>query len=292
MRWLIALLAVAASALTAGCASLLLGVANGADLPNGAYRREAGLHYGDDPLETLDVYRPRAGYAGPTRPLVVFVHGGRWSSGTKDEYRFVAAGLAARGFVVVVPNYRLYPTVRMAAAAADVARAIAWGQQAATRLGADPARCVLMGHSAGAQLAALVSYDPEWLAGAGANPASGFVGFAGPYDFLPLTDQDLIDYFGPPANYPATQPVNYVSARSPPAFLAQGLADRTVALHNTESLAKRLTAAGVTVEVRLLPGEDHGGVLKRFARVYRGNDEVYEAMVKFLADPPGRAPGL
>ena len=290
MRFLLTVLVMLASALSAGCSNLLLGVANGADLPNRLYRREAGVRYGAEPRETLDVYRPAEGAGGAVHPLVVFVHGGRWSSGSKEQYRFVAAGLAAHGFVVAVPNYRLYPAVRMDAAAEDVAHAVAFAEKSAAAWGADPARTMLMGHSAGAQLAALVSYDPRWLAKAGAAPVAAFVGFAGPYDFLPLTADDLIDYFGPPEHYPATQPVNFVRRASPPAFLAQGLADQTVALHNTISLAEHLRAAGVPVEVHLLPNEDHGGVLKRFARFFRSDDELYRTMLRFLAEPPSRTP--
>lgn len=289
MRHLLALIAVAASVLGAGCTSILLGVANGADLANGAYSRETNLVYGADPHQRLDVYRPTAAGAKPL-PLVVFVHGGRWSSGGKEEYRFVAAGLAAHGCVVVVPNYRLYPQVRMAAAAEDLARAVGYAESHAAALGADPEHVVLMGHSAGAQLAALVAFDGEWLKAAGASPVRAFAGFAGPYDFLPLKDADLIDYFGPPEHYPATQPVNFVARTSPPAFLVQGLADRTVALKNATSLAGHLKAAGVAAEVRLQPGEDHGGVLKRFARFYRARDPVYAALVEFITVPPVRAP--
>lgn len=289
MRLLLVLVALVPLTLSSGCTSLRLGVANGADVWNGAYRREANTAYGTSASERLDAYIPATRAAG-AYPLVVFVHGGRWSSGSKRQYRFLAAGLAARGCVVVVPNYRLYPSVRMDTAAADVARAVAWAQANAARLGADPNRVVLMGHSAGAQLAALVSYDPHWLEDAGARPPQGFAGFAGPYDFLPLTDADLIDYFGPPEHYPASQPVNFVTASSPPAFLVQGLSDHTVRLKNTTSLASRLKAVGVAVEVRLVPNEDHGGVLKRFARFYRADDEVYAALLRFIAAPPTRAP--
>ena len=289
MRRLLTLLALAASAHCAGCTSILLDVANGADLANGAYARETDIVYGTDPQQTLDVYRPNAPGATPL-PLVVFVHGGRWNSGSKEEYRFVAAGLASHGCVVVVPNYRLYPAVRMAAAAEDLARAVGYAESHAAALGADSERVVLMGHSAGAQLAALLAYDGGWLKAAGARPVRAFAGFAGPYDFLPLKDQDLIDYFGPPEHYPASQPVNFVDRASPPAFLVQGLADRTVALKNTTSLAEHLKAAGVAAEVRLQPGEDHGGVLKRFARFYRAHDPVYAALIEFITTPPARAP--
>jgi acetyl esterase/lipase len=289
MRALAALAFLAALPL-GGCASFKLALANGADLINRGYRREPDLAYGPGAAQRLDVYVPAGRESGAPRTLIVFVHGGRWSSGSKEQYRFVAAGLAERGFVVVVPNYRLYPEVRMDAAADDVAHAVAWAEAAAAKHGADPARVVLMGHSAGAQLAALVANDPRWLDAAGARPVRALVGFAGPYDFLPLTDADLIDYFGPPSHYAATQPVNFVSRASPPAFLVYGLDDTSVKPRNIRSMAERLRAAGVPVEVRLLPGEDHGSVLKRCARFFRANDTEYAALLRFLLEPPALAP--
>jgi acetyl esterase/lipase len=279
-----------ALALLAGCTTLELGAVNAVELGRGGYRRDSDLAYGALPRQRLDVYVPTAPATGP-RPLVVFVHGGRWSYGSKDQYRFLAAGLAERGIVVVVPNYRLYPDVHMAASAEDVASAVVWAETAAAGYGADPAGVAVMGHSAGAQLAALVATDQHWIADAGGAPVRALVGLAGPYDFLPLTDDDLKDYFGPPERYPASQPVNFVDATSAPALLLHGADDTTTRPRNTESLAARLRASGVPVEVRMLPGEGHTAVLKRFARFYRGDDAVYEAIVRFLAAPPARQAG-
>ncbi len=286
MRGAVCAAALLAAVLLGGCTTLELGAVNAVDL-GGGYRRESDLPYGAHARQRLDVYLPAAPATAP-RPLVVFVHGGRWSSGSKNLYRFVAAGLAERGIVVVVPNYRLYPDAHMAAAAADVAQAIAWAERAAVRYGADPAVVVVMGHSAGAQLAALMATDQRWIAAAGGTPVRALVGLAGPYDFLPLTDDDLKDYFGPPDRYPESQPVNFVDAASAPALLVHGLADTTTRPRNTESFAAHLRAWGVPVEIRLLPGEDHTAVLKRFARFYRADDEVYDAIVRFLAAPPPR----
>ena len=284
--WLAAVLA--ASSLASGCGGAKLAIANGADLLNDGYQRVADLAYGEEPRQRADVYLPR-GAPAARRPLVVFFHGGRWSSGSKEEYRFVAAGLAERGCVVIVPNYRLYPAVRMGVAMADAARAVAWAQAVASRYGADASDTVLMGHSSGAHFAALLATDRRWLERAGGRPVRSLVGFAGAYDFLPLTDADLIDYFDPPASYADSQPVNFVTGSSPPAFLAHGLDDTTVKLRNTRSLAARLASAGVPVELHWLPGEDHAGVLKHFARPFRATDALYAAVMRFISAPLGGA---
>ena len=280
--WLAA--ALAASSLATGCGGVKLAVANGADVLNDGYQRVADLAYGDEPRQRADVYLPR-GTPAARRPLVVFFHGGRWSSGSKEEYRFVAAGLAERGSVVVVPNYRLYPTVRMGVAMADAARAVAWAQAVAPRYGADASDTVLMGHSSGAHFAALLATDRRWLERAGGRPVRSLIGLAGAYDFLPLTDADLIDYFDPPASYADSQPVNFVTSSSLPALLAHGLDDTTVKPRNTRSLAARLTSAGVPVAVHWLPGEDHAGVLKHFARPFRATDALFAAVLRFIAAP-------
>src|SRR5688572_21911515 len=80
-----------------------------ATVPSCGYRRVTGLAYGDLPRQKLDVYRPRA--AKSPRGVVVFIYGGSWQSGRRADYRFAAEALTSRGFVAVVPDYRLYPTV-------------------------------------------------------------------------------------------------------------------------------------------------------------------------------------
>jgi acetyl esterase/lipase len=119
------------------------------------------LAYGPDPAQRLDVYlpqRPAAAGAGPL-PVVFFVHGGGWARGDKAMRRVVdpkVAHWAGRGWAVVSIDYRLLPTP-VATQEDDVAAALAFAQSQAPRWGADPARFVLMGHSAGAHLVALLA---------------------------------------------------------------------------------------------------------------------------------------
>jgi acetyl esterase/lipase len=126
-----------------GCGGFSFFVANA---PNafGSFRRSSDLSYGDDARQRLDVYAPRR---PEHRPVVIFFYGGTWSAGRKSNYAFVGAALAERGYVTVIPDYRLYPEVRFPAFVEDGARAVAWVQQHARDFGADPDRLVLMGHS-------------------------------------------------------------------------------------------------------------------------------------------------
>ena len=107
----------------------------------------------------LDVYAVEKSNA----PVVVFIYGGGWKEGDKSQYKFVAASLAARGFVTVVPDYGLYPAVRFPVFLQDAAAAVAWVKGNIARYGGDPRRVFLMGHSAGAHIAAMLTLDPQWL---------------------------------------------------------------------------------------------------------------------------------
>jgi acetyl esterase/lipase len=218
----------------------------------GACRRHADVVFGAHPSHTLDVYEPLR-RPDSERPLIVFWHGGRWSAGSKNAYRFVGAGLAELGYVTVVPNYRHYPEVRLAGFMEDAARAVAWAALHARDFGADPSRLVAAGHSAGAHIAALVTLDRRYLEAleAGTVRIAGVIGLSGPYDFLPLREADVQDMFGPPPLYPESQPINYVREDAPPMLLIHGLRDRMVAIENSRSLAAALAARGVPVTLKL-----------------------------------------
>lgn len=216
-----------------------------------------GVAYGAGPRRTLDVYAPVGAREAPT---VVFFYGGSWQEGAKADYAFVARALAKDGLVVIVPDYRVYPEARFDGFMRDAAAAAGWASRHARAYGGDPARLVLMGHSAGAHIAALLSLDPRWLATVGLDPhraVAGMVGLAGPYDFLPLTDPVLETILGPPARLPETQPINFVDGSNPPMFLATGADDTTVRPRNTEALAERIRARGGPVEARTYPRLDH-----------------------------------
>jgi acetyl esterase/lipase len=241
------------AAAAAGCSRIAFIAAN---LPAafGAYRRHADIAYGAHPQQRLDVYVPDQGTA-QARPLIVFWHGGRWSFGDKADYRFVGAAMAELGYVAVLANYRHYPEVKMTGFMDDAARAAQWAATHAGDFGADANRLHLMGHSAGAHLAALAALDSRYFAAAGgpAPPIAGVIGLSGPYDFLPLREADVQDMFGPPAHYPDSQPVNFVRADAPPMLLLHGLKDDTVWPKNSRNLATALHARGARATLKLYP---------------------------------------
>jgi acetyl esterase/lipase len=252
----------------------------------GAYRRHSNISYGADPQHRLDVYVPDQSSAGP-RPLVVFWHGGRWQFGDKADYRFVGAALAELGYVAVLPNYRHYPNVKMPGFMDDAARAGEWAAGHAGEFGADTGRLYLMGHSAGAHMAALVSLDPRYFAAAGrlGPPIAGVIGLSGPYDFLPLREPDVQDMFGPPQNYPDSQPINFVRSGAPPMLLVHGLMDQTVRPKNSSNLAAALRAHGVPVMLKLYPKLLHGDTVAALSLLARGRAPTLADIEAFVRQP-------
>jgi acetyl esterase/lipase len=270
-------------------------LANGADrlgflaanLPAifGAYSRLTNVAYGADRQQRLDVYAPLQP-SGTLRPVVVFWHGGGWIFGDKADYRFVGATLAKLGHVVVLPNYRHYPQVKMPGFMADAAQAASWAAAHAEDFGGDRQRLYLAGHSAGAHLAALLTLDPRYFAATGqpAPPIAGVIGLSGPYDFLPLLEADVQDMFGPPQNYPQSQPINFVRAGAPPMLLVHGLDDVRVLPKNSRNFAAALSAHGVPVTLRLYPNVAHADTVAALAILARGRASTLADLVAFVAN--------
>jgi len=278
--------AALAGMLAAGCSRVSFLAAN-APAVFGDYTRHADIAYGAAAQHRLDVYVPDAVPARsqpPSRPLVVFWHGGRWSYGDKSDYRFVGAALAGLGYVAVVPNYRHYPEVKMPGFMDDAARAALWAVAHAGDYGAEAQRLYLMGHSAGAHMAALVTLDPRYFAATGEPvPAiSGVIGLSGPYDFLPLLEDDVKDMFGPPQNYPDSQPINFVRADAPPMLLVHGLKDDTVWPKNSRNLASALVAQGVSVTLKLYPHLEHADTVAAMSLPARGRAPTLADIAAFV----------
>lgn len=241
----------------------------------------------------LDVFEPKD---ATDAPVVVFFYGGSWKSGKRQWYSWVGEALAKRGLVVVIPDYRLWPKVKLKGFMQDGARAVAWTHAHAGEFGGNPAQLFVMGHSAGAHIGALLATDAHWLQEVGMQPRqlSGFIGLAGPYDFLPLKDQDFVDMFGSThAQQLQSQPVHFVDGHEPPMLLMQGSGDKVVAPKNATSLANALRAHDESVAVKMFPDVGHLAILFSISRPLRGKAPVIDDAVNFihqrLADQRGAA---
>ncbi len=265
--------------LLAGCSPF---VVLNAVAPGKGFSRQTDIAYGALPRQMLDVYLPDTA-ARRALPVVVFFYGGAWEGGSRDDYRFVGASLAARGVLTVIADYRVYPEVVFPTFIEDAALALAWAQRNAAPLGGNPKRLFVMGHSAGAHIAAMLAMNKGYLSAAQGDPdaVAGFIGLAGPYDFLPLKSRKLKKIFGDPA--PRTsQPIDYVTANAPPALLITGATDTTVDPGNSRRLAAALTAAGRMVESRVYPDVGHGRLVGAFSPPLARGAPVLEDVIEFI----------
>jgi acetyl esterase/lipase len=238
--------------------------------------------YADGARRSLDVYRPLAARAAP---VIVFFYGGNWQRGQKDMYLFLAASLAARGYVTIVPDYQVYPDARFPAFLEDGAQAVRWTARNAARFGGDAKKLFLMGHSAGAHIAAMLTLDGRWLREVGLESRrdiAGLIGVAGPYDFLPLRDPVLQTIFAVP-DLTRTQPISFVAGGEPPALLVTGAADKTVSPGNTMRLAAKLRAAGAAATEIVYPRVGHTTIIAAFAPVLRFLAPVLTDVDNFVA---------
>ena len=267
------------AALLGGCSPLAL---INAFVPSETYRRVSGLSYGEGPRHVLDVYQPTQKHG--RAPVLIFFYGGNWNTGERGSYLFAGEALASKGFLTVIPDYRLYPDVRFPDFLADCARAVRWILEHAAGYGGDPLRVLLMGHSAGAYNAAMLALDPQYLRAAGVESRRirGLIGLAGPYDFLPLQSTVSKGVFGFPDTPLMTQPIHFVSRDDPPALLITGSNDDVVDPRNSARLAARLRSHGVAAREIVYPGLSHTRLVGALAAPLRGTAPVLDDVAAFI----------
>jgi acetyl esterase/lipase len=240
------------------------------------------IAYAERSRHRLDVCRPRGAAAAP---VIIFFYGGAWQSGYKELYRYVAKALARRGYVAVVPDYRIYPEVCYPDFLDDGAQVVRWVKDNIARFGGDPDKLFLKGHSAGAHIAAMLSIDARWLGKVGLDPRrdiAGLIGIAGPYDLMPLRDEKLKVIFGG-VNRPETQPIFHVAPGAPPALLMTGGRDRLVEPGNSVRLAARLAAAGNAATVLTYRRVGHFIIIAAIAPLLRFLVPIMRDVDAFIA---------
>ena len=251
--------------------------------PGAGVQVHRDIAYAPGPRGGLDVYAPRD--PGQPLPVVIFFYGGNWNSGSKGDYAWVGKSLAREGYVVVIPDYRVYPQVRWPDFLRDSAKAVGWARDHAGQYGGDPRRLALMGHSAGAYNAVDLALDFRWLAEVGIDPSRDLravVGLSGPYDFLPLRSEELKTIFGPEAQRRDTQPISHVAAGAPPMFLATGDKDDIVDPGNSDRLAAALAAKGGAPQVVHYPKLNHAMTIGAFAAPLGWTAPVKRDVLAFL----------
>jgi len=258
--------------------------------PSAHYQKSSALRYADGDRGLLDYYEPTE--IAPSAPTIVFFYGGGWRSGERQKYEFVASALTGAGFRIVIPDYRLYPEARFPAFMEDAAKAVAWTHtrlEADHRASGEAVEIYLMGHSAGAQIAALLAVDSRYLErqAVPAQTIVGLIGLSGPYDFLPLQSGYLLEVF-PEDHRGDSQPVHFVSAAAPPTLLIHGQDDDVVEPGNSERFARALEGAGVTVEIKRYPGTGHAAVAAALAPRLDFLADTLEDTIRFIEQQQDR----
>lgn len=240
--------------------------------------------YGPHPRQRMDIYLPSGG-GNALKPVVFFIYGGSWANGAKETYSFVGDALAARGFVTVIADYRLVPEVRFPIFIEDGARALRFVRDNIARFGGAPRQIHLMGHSAGAYNAMMLTLDRRYLGavGMGIGDIRSTVGLSGPYDFFPFDIEVTKAAFGNARDPAQTQPINFARRDAPPIFLATGSGDTTVLPRNSERLALALKQAGApSVSLKIYPGLGHASTATALSRLLQWQAPLLDDVVTFL----------
>ncbi|MBO6521743.1 MAG: alpha/beta hydrolase [Rhodospirillales bacterium] len=275
----VAALAMLIVALVQGCSGLDM---VNAVAPDGGVVETPGIAYGAHRRQTLDLYKP-ANVSGRL-PTVLFLYGGSWKRGHKEDYAFAGRALARAGFLVAVADYRVYPETIFPGFVEDGAKAVRWLTEHADEHGGKTTGIHLMGHSAGAHIAAMIALDAAYLKAEGLSQdvLGRWVGLAGPYAFYP----SKIDYVGAIFQHlddeNTARPITFVNAKSPPALLLHGADDTTVMPRNSRALASALNTVGVPAVARFYDGIGHARLVLSLSDPFTGFAPVLFDSVRFL----------
>lgn len=242
-------------------------------LPEPSVNRRTGVRWyrnvayskgdaGEKDRRRLDLYLPREGSEMDGRPLLVWIHGGGWIMGNKDDafgaYGRFCRKLAEHGVAVANVGYRLSPKVTHPAHIEDIASAVAWLAEHSGELGFSPDAIFVSGHSAGAHLAALLAVDDRWLDAYGlADAVIGVIPSSGIFDLRPIFEHRWGDWL--PFNRETAadaSPVLHLDENDPPMLLIEEEYG-TYMRRQTSIMSKALSEHGIEHEVIEIPVSNH-----------------------------------
>lgn len=263
------------------CSQIGLLTLNTAASLTGGYRKTKDIYYSEKSQLQLDIYQPRN--SAEKQATVIFLHGGSWQSGKRQQYKFVAQALTSAGFVAVIPDYRHYPQVKFPDFVKDVAEAVRWVRSHINQYGGDPEKIFVMGHSAGAHIGAMLALDENYLRLVGGHRRwiRGFIGLAGPYDFLPFKEEVFKKIFGPPDRFVDSQPIHFVDGSEMPVLLLHGERDRSVSIRNSRVLAQKIRDRRGHVQEAYFDRADHIRILSALSGLLR-KQEIFDPIIEFI----------
>lgn len=242
----------------------------------------------NDQYRQLDVFYQKD--ITKAKDVVVFIHGGSWSSGKKNIYWWLGRNLARKGVVTVNINYGLAPAYQYDRMAEDCAQAVKWVKEHVSAYGGNPERIFLMGHSAGGHLAELINADPVYFKQAGiANPVKGVIlndAFGldmkeymtsaekdnNYYDFLRTFSKD-------PVIWEKGSPLHYAGNIKNPHLIFYGEKTYPAIQLQSERLNKLLINTQVPSELHVIPKKKHIGMI---SQMVFGSNQLYDFIIDFL----------
>ncbi len=218
----------------------------------------------------LDIYRPKV--MPRPAPVLIFIHGGSWKSGKKEDYKCYTLDFAKRGYVTASISYRLLPNSHFPDAVEDAKCAVRWIRAHAADYNIDPQNIAVIGGSAGGHLAMMVGYssdipdfDVQCIEDSISSSVQAVVNLYGPVDLT--TDytkgHSLVNNFigksyeENPVGYELASPIKYISNDDPPTLIFHGTIDDLVPVSQADSLKKNLDKAGVANEYYRMKGWPH-----------------------------------
>lgn len=270
----------------AGCTESKLFLAN-SFASVGSYTLHRDLKYGDDKDQRIDIYTPlQENISEDTRrPVIIFFYGGCWGACSdlgKSDYRFLAKTLVENGNVVVVVDYRKYPNVLFPGIMTDATHSVEWVNQHIESYGGSKDNIFLMGHSSGAHIASMLNFNEQYLSQDTKQSIKGFIGLAGPYDFLPFDEPYQPTLFAPPESFEKSQTINYVDGGEAPSLLLYGKNDTRVKPHNIVSLENKIKINNGKVKALYYDGIDHIGIVAALSILSREGKSVLKDILMFI----------
>lgn len=250
-----------------------------------SYEYTNNISYGQRSKQRLDIYSP-AEINCTQCPVLIFFHGGAWHTGEKEEYKFLGEAFASEGFIVVIPDFRLYPEVRFPVFIEDAAKSVRWVRDNIQKQGGNPDNINLMGHSSGAHITMMLAFEPHYLLdeNVALNSIRSATGLAGPYDFLPTKEALVTNVFST-ANPPEiSQPINFAKENGFPVLLATGLNDQRVNPDNSFKFANALKKSNAQVKLITYTNVGHAGILLSLSKPLRHLSPVFSDSLRFIRE--------
>ena len=250
--------------------------------PYDGYKLEPDVAYGIHRRQKLDIYEPLI--EENKEIIIMFIYGGSWRSGERSNYRFIAQRFVSQGYTTIVPDYRLYPEIQFPAFVDDIAKAIVWTHRRYEQKKNTP-KIILVGHSAGAHIVALLALDNRYLKRAGASTKiiSGWVSLAGPHAFNPLKTASTKPIFNNFAStIEQTKPTTFARSDAPPGLLLHGKNDKVVYAKNSVLLANAIKNERGHIALKNVDGVGHIEILLSITGNKLFDTGVKQEIFKFI----------